>query len=61
MPDFSRVCKMLLLYKAALTQIILWEFLESLRQKSSLAPTSISAEKTGWYGNERIKRLEIHG
>lgn len=57
--------KMLLLYKAALTQIILWEFFffffESLRQKSSLAPTSISAEKTGWYGNERIKRLEIHG
>lgn len=53
---------MLLLYKAALTQIILWEFFESLRQKSSLAPTSISAEKkTGWYRNERIKRLEIHG
>lgn len=25
---------MLLLYKAALTQIILWEFFESLRQKS---------------------------
>lgn len=40
---------MLLLYKAALTQIILWDFFfESLRQKSSLAPTSISAEKTGW-------------
>lgn len=47
---------MQLLYKAALTQIILWEFFESLRQKSSLAPTSISVEKTGWYGERENQK-----
>lgn len=52
--------KMLLRYKAALTQIILWDFFffffESLRQKSSLARTSISAEKTGWYGERENQK-----
>lgn len=44
------VCIILYFSKAALTEIIRWEFFESLRQKTSLAPNSISEEKTGWYG-----------
>lgn len=58
---YEKKKKMLLRYKAALTQIILWEFFffflfESLRQKSSLARTSISAEKTGWYGERENQK-----